>query len=208
MPSSEKGFSSLFVILFLMVAIGIGGYLVQNQTNLFPKAATKSKFAVVQYPSAQILIDLNQEDDEYLKKLNTIYVVLKDKDGANVTNNKNYSYSWAIADPTLSYIYPFAMCTFDLEKISISEIKTKKGQKSSCLENYLYIEPISEGKTQITVNVLDEKKKTVVASGNFDITIVKKAAPTDSPPPYSSPEPTPSGFLPSSPKPSDIPGGM
>lgn len=42
MPSNQKGIAHLLLLLLLVVGIGLGVYLVQNRTNIFPKASISS----------------------------------------------------------------------------------------------------------------------------------------------------------------------
>lgn len=43
---SEKGIAQIFLLVLLLVGLGVGLYLVQNRTNLLPKAAVNTKLTI------------------------------------------------------------------------------------------------------------------------------------------------------------------
>ena len=47
MPINQKGVAQIFLVLFLLAGIALGVYLVQQKTNLFPKAARTGDYNVV-----------------------------------------------------------------------------------------------------------------------------------------------------------------
>ncbi len=53
--NNQKGIIHIFLLLFLIVSIGVGVYLVNQKTNLFPKAAQETNVAVITDLTNQLL---------------------------------------------------------------------------------------------------------------------------------------------------------
>lgn len=172
---NRLGFSALWLI-FIVVAMVIGIYLVQTQTNLTPQASKAQKYHLAFYPSANLIaqfVSLNPKQSAV-----NAYVLLKDSRNITLINQRNYIYIWSIDDPTIATITPYTICNIQITDnlVPVNNFSPRPNILG-CPKNFIQITPTALGKTSIKVTVFTENSKKLLAEGLFTLEVT-----TDLPP--------------------------
>lgn len=180
--SNQKGVAQILVILLLLAGIGTGVYLVQKQTNIFPKAynptkslsgpiSPKQEYTLI--PSTTSVIYLSNSSSNprsgYLAK-----VTLKDKTGMEVANQRNMVYTWTASNPEVVNIIPSAYCA--------------PGVSEPCPQAQAQLAGGTAGLAQ--VNVVVTRNRKILAQTSFNVSVAQPT-PTSTPIPIPSPIPQP-----------------
>ena len=168
--NSQAGFAQILILVLLLVGLAAGVYLVQQQTNFFPKASTLQSVSRPITPKQEYTLVPSTSSTVYLTDSSSnpktgyhATLTLKDKKEAVVADQSGMTYTWTASNANVVKVAPSSYCA--------------SGVNTPCPQAAADLSGGTPG-TAIVTAVVTRNKKTL-AQTTFNVVV--KATPTPTP---------------------------